>query len=432
LGKGLFVGAFWGTVVSVIVLTTASLILPLPEDTPMAPAPEQPLPDMSGEGETDTDETDLSEDIPEEDQVPVADTSPADVPDAPNLETRMAAPSLPETVNAPEAETVPSVSVSPDVMQPQMPNVEGPAKVAVDPVQPVAPDVDSAAPTVGLEEGESDLSTSILGGDAPARDNTASDIAVVEQPADTLQLQSPSEDEGVDETAAPLPPPLALEEFAVPFSNPEGRPVMSIVLMDGRASPFPADVLDTLPVPVSFAVEAGSPGAPERMRRYRDAGYEVLVIPAVAPNASLSEMDAAIDAALAEVSEAVAFLDPFETGYTQQPALAEQGISRLLETGHGLLHLVGDGTNPDVIALRAGVPSLSISRDFDAKAETARTIMRFMDGAAFKARQQGVVVMLGRTRPETFEAITLWAGRDRATSVAIAPISAAFRAEAGG
>lgn len=433
MGRGFIFGAIWGVVLSGFVLAALSLSLPLPGEAPVEPVAaaveEDDAPEAIG----------VAAPSASDDTLPTTDTASAAVPEVSGVETGLVAPSLPDTVDAPEADSVSAVTVSPDVVQPAMPDIEGSAVIATDPVQPLVPSVDLDAPVVALEGDGPSLTTPSDG----AAD-TGTDMAAVpetdmadedaEQPAPTGGDLTPSSEAGEAALSddPPLPPPLALETYAVPFVNIEQRPIVSIVLMDGGASPFPSDLLGDLPVPVSFAVEAGSPSAKERMAQYRAAGYEVLVIPAVSPEATLEEMDAALDAALVDVPESVAFLDPFENGYTQRRALAEPGIARLSETGHGLLHLLGDETNPDLIALRAGVPSLTVFRDFDAEGESSRVITRFLDQAAFKARQQGVVVMLGRTRPETFAAITVWAQRSRATSVAIAPISAAFRAETGG
>ncbi len=67
---------------------------------------------------------------------------------------------------------------------------------------------------------------------------------------------------------------------------------------------------------------------------------------------------------------------------------------------------------------------VSILRDFDGEGQDARTKRRFLDGAAFRARQDGSVVMLGRLTPDTLSALLLWSLQDRAASVAMVPVSA--------
>ena len=47
-----------------------------------------------------------------------------------------------------------------------------------------------------------------------------------------------------------------------------------------------------------------------------------------------------------------------------------------------------------------GVAAATLFRDFDKDGQDARVIRRFLDQAAFRARQDGSVVMLGRVRAE--------------------------------
>jgi polysaccharide deacetylase 2 family uncharacterized protein YibQ len=73
------------------------------------------------------------------------------------------------------------------------------------------------------------------------------------------------------------------------------------------------------------------------------------------------------------------------------------------------------------------LPVETIFRDFDANGQDATVIRRFLDQAAFKARQVDQIVMVGRLRPATISALLLWGLQDRASSVALAPISAVLQ-----
>jgi polysaccharide deacetylase 2 family uncharacterized protein YibQ len=75
------------------------------------------------------------------------------------------------------------------------------------------------------------------------------------------------------------------------------------------------------------------------------------------------------------------------------------------------------------------VPADPVFRDFDSKGQSATVIRRFLDQAAFKAGQEGAVIMLGRLRPDTITALLLWGLQDRAGQVALAPISAVLLRE---
>jgi polysaccharide deacetylase 2 family uncharacterized protein YibQ len=70
-----------------------------------------------------------------------------------------------------------------------------------------------------------------------------------------------------------------------------------------------------------------------------------------------------------------------------------------------------------------------VFRDFDGKGQGATVIRRFLDQAAFRASQEeDGVIMVGRLRPDTISALLLWGLQDRASSVALAPVSAVLNA----
>ena len=86
---------------------------------------------------------------------------------------------------------------------------------------------------------------------------------------------------------------------------------------------------------------------------------------------------------------------------------------------------------PEAVAVAIGPRSLRVDvRDLDAEGQDARVIRRFLDQAAFRARQESGVVMLGRVRPDTISALILWGTANRAGQVALVPVSAVLRGEA--
>ncbi|NBO20421.1 MAG: hypothetical protein EBU97_00330 [Rhodobacteraceae bacterium] len=63
-------------------------------------------------------------------------------------------------------------------------------------------------------------------------------------------------------------------------------------------------------------------------------------------------------------------------------------------------------------------------RSLDAEGETQPMIRRYLDRAAFKAAQDGRVVVIGTTAEDTVAALLAWSVEGRAGSVALAPLSA--------
>ncbi|XDA99531.1 divergent polysaccharide deacetylase family protein [Sulfitobacter sp. LCG007] len=221
---------------------------------------------------------------------------------------------------------------------------------------------------------------------------------------------------------------LPLRQFREPFDNPEAKPLMSIVLMDdGTAATddrIGVEALGSFPYPVSFAVDATLPDAEARMRAYRERGFEVLAMLDLPENATARDAEVSVAAALATVPEAVALLEGPGVGFQSDRAASDQVTAILRDSGQGLVTQNRGLNTAQKLAVKQGVPAVSVFRDFDSAGQTPVVIRRFLDQAAFRAGQEGAVVMLGRLRPDTISALLLWGLQDRAEKVALAPISA--------
>jgi polysaccharide deacetylase 2 family uncharacterized protein YibQ len=117
-------------------------------------------------------------------------------------------------------------------------------------------------------------------------------------------------------------------------------------------------------------------------------------------------------------------LDGGENGFQEDRALVSQVTEILASRGQGLLTQAKGLNSVQRVAQEAGVASALVFRDLDVAGQDARVIRRFLDQAAFTARQKGDVVVLGRMRADTISALLLWGAGDRADQVELAPISA--------
>ena len=225
-----------------------------------------------------------------------------------------------------------------------------------------------------------------------------------------------------------------VEKFAVPFENPEGKPVMSIVLMDNgvdlSGDKIGIAALRSFPYPVSFAVDAMLPDVQERIEAYRAEGFEVLAMIDLPEGATAQDAEVNLAVALERVPQAVGVLEGVRTGVQTSIDSGQQVAEILAQTGHGLVTQNQGLNTVQKQAAREGVPSAVIFRDFDAQGQSPTVIRRFLDQAAFRAGQENGVIMLGRLREETISALLLWALNDRASKVALAPVSAALRTSA--
>ncbi|RKF15436.1 divergent polysaccharide deacetylase family protein [Roseovarius spongiae] len=371
--------------------------------------------------------------------------SAASEPEAPAVGTSSAVPDAP-------VEDAGEQSISVDPEQPAPPSAE--AESAAFPEQDgeaTAPDVASAVPDLDLAEEpeavteppEPEAMTEppepdAMGGAAEAEAETAQE----EPPAKTIgnlaenvatnRLPSVTDtpEELIEAEPEQSESARAIEANAEPFDNPEDKPLMAIILIDDGTSPIGLDALASFPYPLSFAVDASWDGAAEAARKYRDAGFEVLALADLPPGARASDTEIAMQTVLDAVPGAVAVIEGTGAGLQSDRAAAEQLAPILLESGHGLVLFPNGLDTARKLISREGVPTGAVFRDFDAKGQDAAVIRRFLDQAAFKAgRRQGKVIMLGRLRADTISALLLWGLQDRASSVAIAPISAVLTEE---
>lgn len=352
----------------------------------------------------------------------VASTEPAAEPEEPEAvpkepteqeeETaavaRPAAPAMPETVELPSASTV----LAPDI---------GSAPQAT--TLPVI----SAVPAVpGPEDGADEGSAESEAGPAAEEPEQEALAPSIGTPVVPLTERDKPQAAGFESAAAPDQPPFTA--YAEPFDNPEDRPLMSIVLID-EAGAVGAEALAEFPYPLSFAIDPEDPEAAAKMAARRAAGFEVLMLADLPRAASPQDAETALEVWRGKLPEAVAILEGIETGVQGNRRLADQVAAVAASVGYGLVTQNSGLNTVQKLALRDGVPAGVVFRDFDGAGQNPRAIRRFLDQAAFRAGQEGAVIMLGRLRPDTISALLIWGLQDRAERVALAPVSASLEAQ---
>ncbi len=223
--------------------------------------------------------------------------------------------------------------------------------------------------------------------------------------------------------AAPAKTGRPIEDHAADFENPENKPLMSIILIDDEGS-FGAEALKDFPYPLSFAISPSDPDAAEKMNRHRAAGFEVLALTDLPEAASAQDAEVSLSVWLDTLPETVGILEGIGSGIQGNRKLADQVAAIAGATGRGLVTQDSGLNTVQKLAARNGVPSGVVFRNFDGARQDAKVMRRFLDQAAFRAGQEGAVVMMGRVRPETISALLLWGLEDRDNRVALAPISA--------
>ena len=218
-----------------------------------------------------------------------------------------------------------------------------------------------------------------------------------------------------------LPP---IERYAVPFENPEDKPLMSILLLDDGTSATSTTALSEFPYPLTIALDPSWDGAPEAMRRYRAAGMEVAILADMPETATASDMETNYQVWSERLPETVAVMEGDDTGLQAARPASDQLADILAASGRGLVLYPNGLDTARKLAVRKGVPAATVFRDFDSDGQTSDVIRRFLDHAAFRAGQEGGVIMVGRLRAETVQALLVWGLQDRASRVALAPVSA--------
>lgn len=359
-------------------------------------------------------------------------------------------PALPP--EAPLAEEKPALSTDP-AQPPQpsedsslAPEPEAPAQEPrQEPAEPVVSEEPEAAPDIApeTEEPEAPRVTALVP-DRPAETSEAEGPGIG-RPATSLIDRGPetAEEPETESPPAATPPESRLPVItgdtpAAPVRSAEAplrlyaaasdvaadEPAMSILLIDDGAGPLGPDTVEAFPFPVSFAISPSHPDPAAAAAGYRARGFEVLALADLPENATPVDAEVALQGALSAVPEAVAVLESEDLALQHNRAVSEQAAEFLAASGHGLVMMPNGLNTAEALARRAGVPSLTVFRDFDRKGQDPRVMRRFLDQAAFKARQEENVVMLGRLRADTVSALLLWGLQDRANSVALVPVSA--------
>jgi polysaccharide deacetylase 2 family uncharacterized protein YibQ len=373
-------------------------VLPNPQSVaPQAPPAEQPI---------DVD-TASAEPLPGAapditDDAPVADAAPLDVSASPAVE--VVADTLPLALNAPTAPAAPQAGDTAQIAGTAAPGEVEETTPATD-ESPIVVAIVDDSPATDLPTGTSGVRVNRLSGSVGLTEAVVDDA-----------------DADVDEDVFPEGTP-ALVRYAADGANPDGRPEVSVVLMDDGSFDGAVAAVAGVAFPVTVMLNPSVKNATDRMIAYRAAGIEVGVLAALPASATAADVAIFFEAAFATLPETVAVLDAGEAGLQSDQDVITQAIAALSEDGRGLV-TVSRGLNTALrTAEEQGVPTGVIFRNLDSEDQDARVIRRFMDQAAFRARQESGVVLLGQIRGETISALIQWGAANRANQVAIVPVS---------
>ncbi|NIZ12660.1 divergent polysaccharide deacteylase family protein [Phaeobacter sp. HF9A] len=368
---------------------------------------------------------------PGTDETPEVPTAPA-APPADTLTDTVAEPSMP----TPEAGTELPAAQSPSSDADPIAEVELPGSLlpetfdAPEATLPPSITTPAAPPVLRSDQGETD---------AEADSGLATDEKDL-RIADLPQATGDSAEEGPrigtrvvplterDTSALPLADPQStpFERNSEPAAVTPGLPLMSIVLIEEEGA-VGAEALAEFPYPLTFAVDPSDPMAAKRMAERRADGFEVMVLADLPRDAGPQDAETALPVWFDRLPETIGLLEGVTSGVQGNRALADQVSDIAGDLGYGLV-LQDNGLNTvQKMALRDGVPAGVVFRDFDGAGQDPRAMRRFLDQAAFRAGQEGAVIMLGRLKPDTISALLIWGLQDRAERVTLVPVSASLK-----
>lgn len=217
----------------------------------------------------------------------------------------------------------------------------------------------------------------------------------------------------------------ALAQFASTVEGIEGKSLMSFVLIDSGEDGVARADLAALAIPVTIAIDPVMENAAAIMAEYRAAGIEVVAIANDLPVAAgPGDVATAVSAYFDVLNQSVALMDPLDARIQSNRSLLQPVLGAIRNTGHGLITYDRGLNTAQQAAKRESIPAATVFRVLDADLEEAPKIKRYLDRAAFAANQDGAVVLVGRSYPDTVQALVEWSLEKKDASIAIVPVSA--------
>ena len=353
---------------------------------------------------------DVAEEIEE---TPQAEIAAIPLDDAASDAPAGAAPFTPPVEPIPEFDEEPEparVPAPPPVVAPE-PQLAAP----LPPLTAEEPTVIAPAPEPAQTAEASQLPqviTTLPGGNSGVR-VIRPDTAPAEQagtPAQEVTAEAPVED-------AP-----ALNRYAAAFDNPQGWPMIAVVLLDDGSTDNAPALAAALPFPVTVVLDPLQNDVSGRMRAYRAQGIEVGLQVALPFGARAQDVEVAFEAAFDMVPEAVIVYSGGDDLVQSNFAVTEQAVEVLAAEGLGLIAAERGLSSVLRTAAQADVPAMAVQRSI---AEEDLQIMgRLLDQAAFRARQGTGVVLAGRMTPALLTGLEEWATKADINQIAMAPASA--------
>jgi hypothetical protein len=399
---------------------------PMPEADAEAPdAPDTPQ-------ATGTSPNDVAGDMPAPDtSAPATQPSPPPAPEAP---VQTEAPPAPVAADSAAAEDAalddPTAAEAPSpAPEGQAPDADAPDMAAAG-ARDAAPDTATAPPMVVVPAEPPKPAPRILATPTPEpTPDPAPQAPTADSAANVVTGRLPSIGAAPPEIAALPGRAPALERNAIAFSAPVGQPMMAFLLIDMGGDRAALGDLDKLPFPITVAVDAAAPDAAAAIAFYRALGAETVLGVPLPEGATATDVAVTFEAYAPLLEQTVAVMIDKASGFQTLGEGAVQVAGDLAATGHGLVSFPQGLNTGHKSAVKDGVAAGLVFRDLDGEGQAPVVIRRFLDNAAFRARDEAGVIVVARARPDTLQALLEWSLGNRAQTVTLAPLSAVLMAQ---
>jgi polysaccharide deacetylase 2 family uncharacterized protein YibQ len=424
MARGFLAGVVWGTVVCGVGAGALSVAVGLPEQARQALAPLEGSDIVQSSAPKAPETVQQTPELGAVQQVPMPDIVrevPDSVPDtplpeaAPNAETALAQPEVTQQVAVEAAQTPEIALQSPDSVQetPVAPQRSNLPKAQSENLPP-QPEEDSgeAPPRIALL-GQSGTpgqgSSSLLDKDSGAKSSRLPSIG-----------SAPAE-----ETPAESAPMGALDRYAAEIygSVDADAPRMSVILLDDGLGALGPDAISALPFPISFAIAPNHPNPQEASAAYRKQGFEVLAMVDLPNGARPADVEVTLSATLRNLPEVIGVIEANGAPLQDSKALSDQVASYLGQGGHGLVSQDKGLNTATKLAVKSGVPAIALFRDLTANKGENQDTRRILENAAFRAKSEADVAVLGPLNGDMISALFLWGLQDRSDQLALVPVS---------
>ena len=342
----------------------------------------------------------------------------------------------PDEVPSPDEGAAGGNEAAPDGSAPAGEATPGAAPEPIKP-KPFEPKFVKVTPRAG--SGTADTATTTTAqpsGEEPVRITTmpgtkAESLPTVSNGETSLVTVPNSESQGVSLITVPNPAAEtaagALDKFSAKFSNPDGKPLLAVVILDKGVSAggLDAAALAGMPFAVTIAIDPEREDATAVEATYRIAGDEVAMMVSKLPEgATPSDLEVIYQSYAQALPESMALIAAPDSEALSNSMTAQHFASLLKSDGRGLITYSKGLNGAKHAAEKSGVPQAEVGKLFGQTEDNSGTFGRELDRAAFDAGREGVAVVAIPSTPEAITALMAWAAGSSASGVALAPVSA--------